>query len=120
MPGCVAVPPRTGANMNTTIWNEFDFEGMFAKSYYPYLGYATITVESATASDAHAPVPGATVTAYYGGAGPETKASADVDGSSKSGIFVTRRKSTENGAISFGGWAGRATPTPHTLLVVSM
>ena len=94
--------------MNLTVWNEFDFDSMFASTYYPYLGQAIITVEAA---DTHTPLSTAIVTAHYGGSG------AKGEDDEAAGIFVTRRASTTDGKIQFGGWAGRATPKPHQVLV---
>eukprot|EP01050_Picozoa_sp_SAG11_P001624 SAG11_NODE_73_length_18072_cov_8.670005_16_plen_128_part_00 len=94
--------------MNLTMWNGFDFDSMFASTYYPYLGRAIITIESA---ETHTPLSNATVTAHYGGSGENGEQDA------AAGIFVTRRESTKDGLVQFGGWAGRAMPKPHQVLV---
>lgn len=83
--------------MNQSEWDTWALPAKLQKEYYPYLGEAEVTVTDAATGKA---LKDAAVHVTYGG-----------------GAFVTRKLTSAAGSISFGGWAGKAKPTPHSLSV---
>lgn len=83
--------------MNQSEWDTWALPAKLQEQYYPYLGEADVSVTDAATGKA---LKNAAVHVTYGG-----------------GAFVTRKLTSEAGLITFGGWAGKAKPTPHNLIV---
>jgi hypothetical protein len=82
--------------MNQTEWNKWALPAKLNAQYYPFLGQGEVSVVDA-----------ATGAALQGVAVHVTYGAADA--------FVTRKVTPSSGDISFGGWAGKAKRTPHTV-----
>ena len=83
--------------MNQTEWDRWALPAKLQAEYYPYLGQGEVAVSDATTGKA---IADATVHVTYG-----------------AGAFVSRKRASSSGVMKFGGWAGKAVPTPHNLVV---
>jgi hypothetical protein len=83
--------------MNQSEWDKWALPAKLQDEYYPYLGKAEVIVTDAATGKA---LENAAVRVAYGG-----------------GAFVTRKLTSAAGLVSFGGWAGKAKPTPHNIRV---
>jgi hypothetical protein len=98
-------------NMNAELEESFALPRLLNESYYPWVGTAKLTLVDATHGR---PVAGANVTVHY------TGGTAHTSPASRPGVLVTRRVSNAEGAVQFGGWAGRAAAVPHTVAVSAL
>jgi hypothetical protein len=86
--------------MNASEWQDFDLPNHLQRTYFPYLGTATVSV-TGSCKNAEDPVTQAVVTALYNGS-----------------TAVSRKvTSASNGVVSFGGWTGKSRRVPHTVTV---
>ena len=82
--------------MNATLFRRgWDVLGMFDELYWPWLGSGIVRVRDGSGR----PLAGAMVTVRRGS------------------VHVTRKLSGADGRVRFGGWAGKAEPTPHSVQV---
>ena len=86
--------------MNASEWRDFDLPNHLQRSYFPYLGTATVSVTGAD-KGAEEPVTQAVVTALYNGS---TAVARKVTGG-------------PGGSVSFGGWTGKSQRVPHSVTV---
>ena len=86
--------------MNKTLFDSLGFDELLGRTYYPFVGTATVTVVGA---EDKKPVAGAEVVVTYGG----------------SKTFVTRKVTDVLGRVGVSGWCGRAAPTQHTVQVTA-
>ena len=92
--------------MNQTEWNKWALPAKLQAQYYPYLGQGEVAVTDAATGD---PLANAVVEVAYG---------TPIGGGKRVGAFVTRKlTASKSGLMKFGGWAGKAKPTPHTVVV---
>ena len=89
--------------MNSSLWSEWDFPGHLAKSYFPSLGSARITVTDAKSG---AFVHDCVVTVVYG-----------------NGTHVTRKQTGsadpfDGGFVEFGGWVSKSQRS-HTVTLAA-
>eukprot|EP01046_Picozoa_sp_COSAG06_P039498 COSAG06_NODE_4677_length_4043_cov_3.965264_4_plen_276_part_00 len=96
-------------NMDARLEQSFALPALLQKMYYPHVGTATVKI----VGEDHQPIAGANVTVHYD-AGTGTSAGAAGGGM---GVLVTRRVSDAQGAVQFGGWAGRGKAVPHRVAV---
>ena len=80
-------------------WQRWDLPGHLQRSYFPFLGRASITVRDATSQSA---VDNSVVTVVYNGS-----------------THVTRKRTDAMGVARFGGWVGKARRAPHTVSVAA-
>jgi len=95
-------------HMNETVSKSYDLSSTLSKSYWPWVGTATVTVRDKNGNG----VAGAVVAVVWGG----TAAAA---GGAASGTHVTRKITGKDGTMDFSGWVGKATPVAHTVEVTT-
>jgi alpha-galactosidase len=86
--------------MNASEWQNFDLPNHLQRTYFPYLGTATVSV-TGTGKNAETAVAQAVVTALYNG----------------STAVARKVTSASSRAVSFGGWTGKSQKVPHTVTV---
>jgi hypothetical protein len=107
-------------NMNATEAHTMGLRDLLARSYWPWVGNAAVTV---TDNATGAPVVGAVVEVHYGTKGAARPRSVEAIAAAVGGsdgrpwTAVTRKVTDAAGKISFSGWAGRSGAVPHTVEV---
>lgn len=83
--------------MNRSLWEAWGLPSHLQSMYWPWLGAASVAVLDATTA---APISDALVQVLYNGT-----------------TLVTRKLTSAEGTIAFGGWCGKTQRVPHTVLV---
>jgi hypothetical protein len=102
--------------MNATEWKAYDLSARLSQSYFPWLGNATVTVTAADENDGEGlaqirpavAVEAAVVTVVW-----NDSSTTGVG----AGTAVTRKQTSADGSISFGGWIGKSQLAKHGVFV---